>query len=112
MCNSDIDTGTKLYTLSLLKAPTSVPFSGGEEGAGRHILRILCFHHSIDVEIEDLYKTETGSAAVKWTIELQLERVITPSPALLSRPRPAQVPGILDIGMRPDDNLILIISYS
>ena len=92
MCNSDIDTGTKLYTLSLLKAPTSVPFSGGEEGAGRHVLRILCSPHSIDVEIEDLYKTETGSAAVKWTIELQLERVITPapSPALLSRPRPAQ----------------------
>ena len=78
------------------------------------ILRILCYHHSIYVEIEDLYKTETGSAAVKWTIELQLERVITPSPspALLSRPRPAQVPGILDIGMRPDDSLILIISYS
>ena len=68
-----------------MKAPTSVPFSGGEEGAGRHVLQILCSPHSIDVEIEDLYKTETGSAAVKWTIELQLERVITPalSPALL-----------------------------
>ena len=59
ICNSDIDTETKLDTFSLLKAPTSVPFSGEEEDAGRHLLRILCFHHSIDVEIDELYKTET-----------------------------------------------------